>query len=313
MSATPKWKGGMEVQPSISEVTTIEYNRWLVESEAKAKADDRKANHDDERTLRKELIEKYRTVGSDHVSEYKEQMTTAKAEVENFRSENLRRGIEVKEEVDELRRARKAQKDSWLEHGSQLSREFGSEQKRRIKTQVGEMSTRKREASATVRNDIAELERMRTDRQQKELADARTLKEAIDSATSDEVTKQAKQQFYDQRKAVGDTTRDNMRQWKESRGSEKAEYATKAAAAKNEALLAKKAAKEAMEGVREARAKAAKEMRDKRNNMDVNSKKVKSDLSTTKKQVHDMTRTRKFISSDAAAVMSERRKPGSGR
>ena len=155
------------MQPSISEVTTIEYNRWLVESEAKAKADDRKANHDDERTLRKELIEKYRTVGSDHVSEYKEQMTTAKAEVENFRSENLRRGIEVKEEVDELRRARKAQKDSWLEHGSQLSREFGSEQKRRIKTQVGEMSTRKREASATVRNDIAELERMRTDRQQK--------------------------------------------------------------------------------------------------------------------------------------------------
>ena len=58
-----------------------------------------------------------------------------------------------------------------------------------------------------------------------------------------------------------------------------------AASAKLEALAAKKAAKEALDGVRESRAKAAKEMREKRQNIESNFGKVKNDLGTTKKQV----------------------------
>jgi len=302
------WK---DPAPSISEVTTIEYNRWLVENGAKEQAELRKQSHDQERALRQEMTEKYRTVGNQRSAELKEQMQLAKAEVENFRADNLKKGCEVKEEVDALRKARKELNDSWLEHGSSLAYEYGSEQKRRIKSTIGEMSTRKRESATAVKSDVKEMERVRTERQQHMLEDAQKLKKAILDATSDEVTQMAKDNFYQQRKAVGDDTRKDMKVWKDSRGAQKEQYATKAAAAKAEALAIKKAAKEALDGVKETRNKAAQEMRTKRNNLDTNHGKVKSDMSSTKKKVHDMTRTRKYVSPEAASLMKNRRGGGS--
>ena len=88
----------------------------------------------------------------------------------------------------------------------------------------------------------------------------------------------AKDNFYQQRKAVGDDTRKDMKVWKDSRGAQKEQYASKAAAAKAEALAAKKAAKEALDGVKDARLKAAQEMRQKRNNIETNYGKVKTDM-----------------------------------
>ena len=48
----------------------------------------------------KELQEQYRNIGSNHVSEYKEQMSLAAREVEAHKNENLRRGTEVKFVLD---------------------------------------------------------------------------------------------------------------------------------------------------------------------------------------------------------------------
>jgi len=231
----------------------------------------------------------------------------AKAEVDNYHNDNLRRGKGVKEEVDMLRRARTNQKESWIEHGSQLSREYGSEQKRRIQAAGGEMSTRKGGNAKAVREEVGEMERVRTERQQKELADAQKLKQQIMAATSDAVTQEAKNVAYEQRKAVGDTTRDSMKTWKDSRSAQKEQYASKAAKAKAEAVAAKKAAKDALDAVREARKKAAEEMRQKRNNIETNSGKVKGDLGRTKKVVHDMTKTRKYVSPAAAELMKQRK------
>ena len=56
------------------------------------------------------------------------------------------------------------------------------------------------------------------------------------------------------------------------------------------------------------RAKAAKEMRDKKNNMESNYGKVKSDVGMTKKQIHDMLKTRKFVSKDAAENMRQKKR-----
>ena len=48
-------------------------------------------------------------------------------------------------------------------------------------------------------------------------------------------------------------------------------------------------------------------MRDKHNNIETNYGKVKQDVGVTKKQVHDMTRHRKFVSPEAAEVIKTRR------
>lgn len=293
--------------PSISEVTTIEYNRWLVENGAKQGAEERKQTHDEERKLRQAMQDKYRSVGSQRAKELKEQMSTAKAEVEAYHDDNKKKGGEVKEEVNELRRARKKQTDAWLEHGSQLSREYGSEQKQRIKSQIGAMSTRKTADSKAMRAQCKKEEDERAERRGRELADAQKQAADTKAATSDAVTRAAKQSFFEQRKGVGDDTRVDMTKWKQSRGAQKEAYAAKAAAAKQEALQIKKAAKEALMAHSAAKAKAAKEMRDKKNALETNYAKVKGDLGTVKKQVHDMTRTRKYVSSDAAETMRQKK------
>ena len=293
--------------PSVSETTTIEYNRWLVENSAKQEAEARKMTHDEERKMRQMMQEKYRNAGNLKSAELKEQLVQAKKEVAAYRDDNLRRGMEVKEEVDMLRKARKAQNEAFLEHGTQLSREYGSEQKRRIAEEKGALSKRNTLASKALRTQCQEEEKLRAERIQRELEDAQKLKADICAATSDQVTQAAKAMFYEQRKNVGDTTRVNMKEWKEGRLAQKEEYAAKAAAAKAEALAIKKAAKEARAAADAAKAKAAKEMREKRNNIETNSGKVKSDMGTMKKQVHDMTRTRKFVSPQAAETMRQKK------
>lgn len=344
-------KSPLKEQPSVSEVTAIEYNRWLVESEAKKSAEMRKQTHNDERKMRAELKEKYVTIAHDRSAQAKEQMKAAKAEVDNYHSDNLKHGAEVKEEVEALKKLKQAQKEQWLEHGSSLAREYGSEQKQRIKQNIGEMSSKKRGDAAAIKAGNTEAERVRTERKQKEVEDAQKLKRDILDATSDAVTREAKDTFFKQRKEGADDTRKEMKIWKDSRGQQKEAYANKAAGAKREvrapsspcrsrsvsparrlprtcthrqipvawypsltlasfarhariqALAAKKAAKEALESVRKSRAEAAKQMRDKRNNISTSGGKVKSDVISNKKVVHDMTRSRKYVSPAMAAVM----------
>ena len=88
--------------PSVSDVTTIEYNRWLMENGARDGAFERKKTREEEARLRTAMQDKYKTMGRTSVAELKQQMAMAKAEVEAFQKDNATRGREVKEEVDAL-------------------------------------------------------------------------------------------------------------------------------------------------------------------------------------------------------------------
>ena len=69
----------------------------------------------------------------------------------------------------------------------------------------------------------------------------------IATQTSDAVTSEAKDQFYQQRKAVGDDTRSAMKDWKEDRVKQQGLHLDKAAQARAEALNAKRQANKANE------------------------------------------------------------------
>lgn len=297
----------MSVTSIASEVTTIEFNRFLVESQAKEAAVERKRVHEEERKLRQELKNKYQSIGASRSAGRSGEMSQAKVEVEHYHADNLAKGTGVKEEVKALLKQKEELNKQYLQHGSELAKEYGSEQKRRIKSTIGELTATKTAAAKAQKEGITELERVRTERKQKELEDAQKLKREIMEKTSDAMVQQSRQVFFDQRKGAADDTRSSAKVWKESRSNQKEQYATKAQQAKAEALQAKKAAKEAIEGVRAARAQAASEMREKRQNIETNFTKVKGDLGKTKKQVHDMTRTRKFVSPEAAAVMRQQK------
>ena len=102
-----------QAAPSVSEVTTIEYNRWLVDEDNKKQAEERKQKHDAERAYRKEQTLQYVQVGHEHSMEYKEQMETAKREVDNFHKKNLEKGSVVKQEVEHLKNTKKHMKEQW--------------------------------------------------------------------------------------------------------------------------------------------------------------------------------------------------------
>ena len=281
--------------PSISEVTAIEYNRFIVEEANKKDAEERKQDHDKERNYRKELEERYQQFGRDHLNEFKGQMETAKREVDNLHNANSEKGRYVKDEVEALRKARKAQQEQWVAHGSALTQEYGSEQKRRIKQQIGATTSRKKEAAAILRKEMGELEKARTERRNQAVENRRQLKERIDSQTNDAATQEAKDTFFQQRKASGDDTRESMKAWKTDRVKQQGQHLDKAAAAREQALQAKKAAKEALEGVKEARALAAKEMRQRKSNIAATGGTIKNEVKHNKKIVHDMMRNQKFV------------------
>ena len=288
-------------------MTAIEYNKWLVENDAKEAAIIRKLTHDEERKLRQEMQEKYRSAGQMRAKAIKENRGAGREGVEALQATNAKRGSEVKEQVDALRKTRRKQKDAWLEHSHSLCKELGSEQKARIASQIGAMTTRKSQQSKALRAQYRQEEHARAERKGRERDAAQKLKADIASATSDAVTQAAKDSFYQQRKTVGDATRTDMKAWSEGRKSQKEEYAAKAKAAKLEAAQTKKAAKEALQGVNAAKATAAKEMREKMRNIRTNFRKVKSDLSASKKETHDMTRTRKYVSEEAAEEMRQKK------
>lgn len=291
----------------VSDVTSIEYNRWLVEEGARSLAEERKLTHDEERKLRQALQEQYVQKGSTRAKELKVQMATAKAEVAAHNEDNLRRGAEVKDEVTRLTVQRKTQHEAWLEHGSALSTEYGSELRRKIVKEVQELTTRKLEASKALRTHNKEDEELLQERKARELEDAQKLREDVARATSMEVTRAAKDTFYKQRANVGDQTRDDMRNWKASIGEQRAEYGAKAAAVKAEATAIKRAAKEAQEAVKADRARQAAHMRTKRANIQTNHQKVKSDVKQTNKAVHDKMKTGKYVSPSVAEAMAARR------
>jgi len=309
MAQGSKWAGGKSAAPSVSEVTTIEYNRWMVEEDKKKEAEGRKQKHDAERAYRKEQTDTYVKVGHEHSMEYKEQMETAKREVDNFHKSNLEKGTIVKAEVSALNSQKKKHAEQWIEHGSTLAHDLGSEQKRRIKKELGATSTRKREQSKALKSEMTELEKMRTEGRNQAVENRKALREQIAQQTSDAVTQEAKDTFFQQRKEKGEDTRAAMKDWKEERVKQQGQHLDKAAQARAEALNAKRQAKEAIEALKTQRAQVAKEMRERRANINTAGGNVKTELSHNKKVIHDLTKRQKFVQQEQAANMKSKLTP----
>jgi hypothetical protein len=300
----------LQAAPSISELTTIEYNRMLVEEEHKRQAEERKNKHDAEREYRKQQEDLYRQIGNEHAREYKEQMSAAKEEVQRFQNSNMYKGSTVKAEVESLRSALKSQKEEWMEHGSTLAQELGSDQKKRIKGARGATSTRKRESAGALKKELTELEKMRTERQQQAVENRRQLREKIQAQTSDGAVAESKALFFEQRKATGDDTRTQMKDWKADKQRQQGQYLDKAGAARAEAIAAQKAAKASLDDIKAKKARDAKEMRDRKANMMKSGGAIGEEIKHNKKVVHDMMRKQKFVGNAPQSALMKSRSPG---
>jgi len=286
-----------------SEVTAIEYNRWKNQDRCQTMAEERKQQHENERALRKELQDRYMAHGADHRSEFKEQMEAAKQEVRNLQQHNASKGAEVKSELDSLAKARKKQRDQWQEHGSTLAKELGSEQKRKIKSTMNALSTRNHEKSQAIRSELSELEKAHAELKAQAVNNRKQLRDKVASLTSDAVTQEAKMIFYEQRKAGADETRQQAQKLKQQQKREKSALAEKASTARENAKQAKLAAKASLEGLRAKNAQAAKEIKQRRQNVEAAGGKFKSEITRNNKIVHDMLKKQKFVSPTRAEDM----------
>ena len=280
---------------SVSEVTAIEYNRWMVEEEHKKLAEERKDQHNVERSLRKELRDKYVGLGAEHYREDKEAMKSVSGGLEYHRKQNHDKGSIVKAEVAELTKKMHDQQTSWQQHGSSLAQEFGSDQKRKVKASLTATTARKREKAQAERAQLSDLEKSRTERRNQAVDNRRELRELIQGQTSDAVTQEAKNLFFEQRKVIGDDTRSAMKKWKEERSKQQEKKTSKALEARAAAKAAQQAAKESIETVRAQRSQSAKEMRERKAFVEGSGAKGKAETKHNNKVVHDMMKSQMFV------------------
>ena len=284
----------------MSEVTTIEYNRYMVEQDNHLKAQERIDMYNEERARRNENTSMYVSLGASHVSEYKEQMSIAKGEVERYHEANAEKGRDVKDEVEHLKKQMTTQRDAWIEHGSTLAREWGSEQKKRIKDSQQATLQEKREKAQALKSDMKSLETMRTERRNQAVENRKELRAKIQEHTSDSACQEAKDMFFQQRKNHGDDKRKLAKELKGEKMRQQSLHAEKAQASREQALAAQKAAKASLEAVKSARAVAAKEMRDRKKSLDEAGGGIKAENMHNKKVIHDMARKQKFVTSALA-------------
>ena len=295
-----------------AEMTAAEYARYLVQKDARASAELRRQNHENERKMRKELEDKYREHGRRGVDQSAASMSTVKVKLEETEEAKLVTGQVVRRGVEDLKKAHAERHQIWMARAEEISRDFGVKQQRRIKQSSGETLNNKRAAAASAAAARSEREHLRSEQKKKELEDAKLLHLEIDESTSGEVIKQSKDQFYRQRKAAHDQGTATYKAGKLEQQLERQAYAAKAKEAKAAAIQAKLAAKEAMETLRTERSKAAQEARRERGYHGGKWEQRKTDLDLDKKSVHGQVKSAKYIAPEIAekVLISHRARHG---
>ena len=259
--------------------------------------------HSADLKLKAEVKNMYVSQGADHAKEYKEQMSAAKGEVERFHATNLEKGLDVKSEVEFLKKQKEGNKDAWIEHGSTLARELGSEQKKKIAMAKDSTLKAKHDKAQALKSDMKSLETMRTERRNQAVENRKELRSKIQDHTSDGATREAKDIFFQQRKTVGDDKRKSTKEMKGEKMRQQSAHAEKAQGAREAALAAQKAAKAAQEAVKTARSMAAKEMRDRKKSLDEAGGGMKAETAHNKKVIHDLTKKHKYVTQTMAGQM----------
>jgi len=287
-----------------SDITAAKYQRWVVQEENHALADDTRDEENEWRRQRDAQRQKHREKGHSYMLDSREQLKKDKIVAEQVRQQNQALGVQMKTELTSLREAGAAEKVAWSEHGRSLA-QAGAEQRERIRNIRGEGSKTLAEKTALIKREEAEYEAQLARTRSQLLQDNRAEVAIVKMQTSDEVTNQSKLYSYSLRKNMADDTRKAETEWKTEKEKKSAKFLASAHANKDEAKSTRAKAKQIREEVVQDRQRQAKAMREQMASFSAYAQKANSEGAASSKSVHDAIYAKKFVAPDDASRVQQ--------
>jgi len=292
--------------PSVSSVTLAEYNRWVVETANKQIAEDRRADMERERQVREKMKQERLERNGLNYEANKNQTQKAKQTVEDFQKANLEKGANLKDQMSTWRQQKKVATDAWMEKAMNNNKALGSELKEKIQKNKAEQSEKNRQMFNDVKAELKAYSEIRENRQITFMQEQKQKRDQIvaDKKKEKEADMNEEGGFGFRNKKVGETTRAQVKVWREQKDRLKEKHFAEAQKHKTDIVNAKNAAKTARDELQEKRRKEA---------LDVRAHKVKAasefaDQSKEQEKAnrikHNEIRIGRFVPSEMAKAVS---------
>jgi len=249
--------------PSVSSVTLAEYNRWVVETANKQIAEDRRADMERERQVREKMKQERLERNGLNYEANKNQTQKAKQTVEDFQKANLEKGANLKDQMSTWRQQKKVATDAWMEKAMNNNKALGSELKEKIQKNKAEQSEKNRQMFNDVKAELKAYSEIRENRQITFMQEQKQKRDQIvaDKKKEKEADMNEEGGFGFRNKKVGETTRAQVKVWREQKDRLKEKHFAEAQKHKTDIVNAKNAAKTARDELQEKRRKEALDVR----------------------------------------------------
>jgi len=205
----------------LESLTLGEFNRWIITERNWDIAEECREQHIEGEQMRKSRDDRHRERGQIRQQDMVEQMKEAKTKVDAHRRANLEQGSMVKRDVQAWREATLELKQEWAKYGASIKQQ----QQAVSTTEVRDaLQAEKKQRGAEVKQEVVGLtaasERLKEDalKANKDQA-ARVRKE-----TADQVTDEAKQTFFNQRKTAAKQCEEQKITWTAERKANREEF-----------------------------------------------------------------------------------------
>jgi len=249
--------------PSVSSVTLAEYNRWVVETANKQIAEDRRADMERERQVREKMKQERLERNGLNYEANKNQTQKAKQTVEELQKANLEKGANLKDQMSTWRQQKKVASDAWMEKAMNNNKALGSELKEKIQKNKAEQSEKNRQMFNDVKAELKAYSEIRENRQITFMQEQKQKRDQIvaDKKKEKEADMNEEGGFGFRNKKVGETTRAQVKVWREQKDRLKEKHFAEAQKHKTDIVNAKNAAKTARDELQEKRRKEALDVR----------------------------------------------------
>ena len=199
-------------RPSV--VSKGKYSRWAMVEEKRLQGEAARVELDALDQQRLASTTEFMSAGHERTQQAREQREAASERVRQHKAKMLSRGTETKAAVEKQRRDHEALRAKWAEHGARMVQKNGTEQRERV------LESRS-EKFDSLRTNAVEHKQAESDRAAEKIAaDARKLEEKrqrvalIRAQTDPMVSRQSKEFFLSNRKAVAADVRASVKDWK---------------------------------------------------------------------------------------------------
>jgi len=249
--------------PSVSSVTLAEYNRWVVETANKQIAEDRRADMERERQVREKMKQERLERNGLNYEANKNQTQKAKQTVEELQKANLEKGANLKDQMSTWRQQKKVATDAWMEKAMNNNKALGSELKEKIQKNKAEQSEKNRQMFNDVKAELKAYSEIRENRQITFMQEQKQKRDQIvaDKKKEKDADMNEEGGFGFRNKKVGETTRAQVKVWREQKDKLKEKHFAEAQKHKTDIVNAKNAAKTARDELQEKRRKEALDVR----------------------------------------------------